>query len=317
VEQPPTIDILMATFNGESWINVQLATIFAQDYPYWQLIIRDDGSTDSTREQIKWWRDRYPNKIHFVDEDDPTNLGVARNFSALLHASTAPYSVLASWDDVWYPDRLSKMIVTIRGYENELGTNHPLLLHSALRMVKGNLQEIDGSAHRHQGLVPYRKIGLGTLCLENQVYGCTIMLNCALREIGKDIPAQASCEDWWLALVATCFGTIIYLPRITIDWRRHGKNDSATHALRASMLFFARNPLVHIRSFLSKTEPNRAIIGVFLERFFGQLKATDRDTLQGFLNLPNSSWLQRRALLVRHRILYSSLIRSVGLLLLV
>ena len=47
------IVILMATYQGENYLEEQLDSIVAQDYPYWELMVCDDGSTDRTMEILQ------------------------------------------------------------------------------------------------------------------------------------------------------------------------------------------------------------------------------------------------------------------------
>lgn len=47
------IDILMATYNGEKYLEEQLASIENQTYTHWRLVVHDDGSTDKTWEILK------------------------------------------------------------------------------------------------------------------------------------------------------------------------------------------------------------------------------------------------------------------------
>lgn len=47
------IDIAMATYNGEKFIEEQIKSIQAQTYQNWHLYISDDGSSDNTIEIIK------------------------------------------------------------------------------------------------------------------------------------------------------------------------------------------------------------------------------------------------------------------------
>ena len=47
------VDILMSTFNGQEFLAEQLNSIRKQTYKNWNLIIRDDGSYDSTILMIK------------------------------------------------------------------------------------------------------------------------------------------------------------------------------------------------------------------------------------------------------------------------
>ena len=70
------IQILMSTYNGEKYIRTQLNSILEQEYQDFDLLIRDDGSTDHTREIIKEYAENYPNITWYAGE----NLGVQKSF---------------------------------------------------------------------------------------------------------------------------------------------------------------------------------------------------------------------------------------------
>ena len=53
------VQVLMSTYNGEKYIKTQLDSILAQDYEEIDLLIRDDGSTDSTREILSAYAKKY------------------------------------------------------------------------------------------------------------------------------------------------------------------------------------------------------------------------------------------------------------------
>jgi glycosyltransferase involved in cell wall biosynthesis len=315
--EPPVVDILMATYNGETWLDVQLASIFAQDFADWHILVRDDASTDGTRSILRAWRDRFPMKITIMDEDDPKNLGVAGNFSALMAASAAPYVMLASWDDVWYPNKVSQALSAVSALEARRGTHTPLLVHTDLRMVDSNLRELHRSALKYRGMVPSRNPSIGRFCLENTAYGCTIIANRTLIEMAIPIPDAAACEDWWLALVATAFGEIVFRPEQTIDWRRHGANDSGVSSFLSSIKSVVISPAEHRRSFYSKIQPNRRIVRAFRDSFEDRLSPQVRSALDAFLELPDLGFWARRVAILRHRIWYSSRTRMIGLLVMV
>ena len=44
----PKIEILMATYNGETYIREQIDSIINQTYKNWVLLVRDDNSKDNT-----------------------------------------------------------------------------------------------------------------------------------------------------------------------------------------------------------------------------------------------------------------------------
>jgi len=309
----------MTNYQGESWSDVQIATIVAQDYDDWHLLIRDDGSTDRTLDILRSWRDRFPNKIAILDEHNPQNLGVVGNISALMTASSAPYAMFSSWDDVWYRDKVSNAVRAMRSLEARHGAECPLLIYTDLRMVDANLHELHPSTLKHLGHVPSRNRTVGHFCLENTAYGCTFIVNRALLQLGNPIPKAARVEDWWLALVAAAFGVIEARPEVSLDWRRHGVNVSnqlLPLPLLASLRSVITDPLRHRRAFYAKLEANQELIQAFLDSFDGRLSSRDRATLQAFLALPKLGFWARRRAILQHRIFYSSFTRTAGLLLL-
>ncbi len=307
----------MATYHGESWADVQIATIVAQDYEDWRLLIRDDGSTDRTLNILRRWRDRFPDKIAILDEHNPRNLGITGNFSALMSASSAPYVMFASWDDIWYRDKVSNALKAMRSLEAKYSANRPSLVHTDLRRVDANLHQVHPSELKHRGCVASRNRTVGRFCLENTVFGCALIVNRSLLELGTPIPSAAQSEDWWLALIAAAFGTIEFLPDVSLDWRRHGANDSdLSTSLIGSLRNLIAGPVAHRRTLYRNLAVNQEIVGAFLERFQDRLSESDRATVKAFLSLQHSGFWERRRAILKHRIFYTSWSRTAGLLLL-
>ena len=58
-----TIDILLATCNGEPFIAELLDSVLAQSVADWRLTVSDDGSTDCTVRILDAYRSRHPDRI--------------------------------------------------------------------------------------------------------------------------------------------------------------------------------------------------------------------------------------------------------------
>jgi glycosyltransferase involved in cell wall biosynthesis len=78
----PSIDILMATFNGETYVGAQIDSLLQQTFHDWHLIIRDDGSQDDTVGIIQRYSAQHPDKISLIKDGD-LNLGARSNFTRL------------------------------------------------------------------------------------------------------------------------------------------------------------------------------------------------------------------------------------------
>lgn len=61
--------------------------------------------------------------------------------------------------------------------------------------------------------------------IENIVTGCTAVFNRTLRQMAiKELPEYTFMHDWWLYLIATCYGSVVYDETPHIKYRQHGDN---------------------------------------------------------------------------------------------
>ena len=85
------VNILLSTYNGEQYLKEQVKSIQDQTYRDWQLLIRDDGSTDGTVEIIQELVAQ-DERIRFINQGAIENLGVIKSFHALLKYEKADFS---------------------------------------------------------------------------------------------------------------------------------------------------------------------------------------------------------------------------------
>ncbi len=130
-----TAVILLSTYNGEKYLAAQLDSIISQHFQDWLLIIRDDGSNDSTIAIINHYKQK-DNRIVF-HKDEKGNLGADNSFAELLMiAPESNYYSFADQDDVWEANKLTLAITTLQAQNN----HEPLLCHCDLRVVDKNLK---------------------------------------------------------------------------------------------------------------------------------------------------------------------------------
>lgn len=220
-----TVYILLATYNGEAYIEEQLDSIVKQKLSNWRLIIRDDGSKDRTISIINKFA-KFDERI-IVIRDDINDRGAKNNFSTLLHCVKKynPYYLCFSdQDDLWDSDKLLVEFEKIKEKENKFGPQTPILIHTDLEVVDENMRQICNSFMNYHGVAHKTHMQLEYLLIQNFVTGCTLMFNRALFNLSVPIPKCVVMHDWWIALCASAFGYIFFIPDATVRYRQHASN---------------------------------------------------------------------------------------------
>lgn len=101
-----TISVVMATYNGETYLTEQIDSILQQKKQPIEIIVIDDCSTDKTWEILSLYSKRDNNiKIY----KNKQNIGVNGTFLAALKKATGDLIFIADQDDIWLTDKIEKM----------------------------------------------------------------------------------------------------------------------------------------------------------------------------------------------------------------
>ena len=241
----------MSTYNGSLYLPEQLASIIGQTHRAWRLVIRDDGSSDSTISIIEDCARRDP-RISVV-RSDGGNLGPWASFGRLLALAKSlvePHIFLSDQDDVWLRDKIESQLELLRSAERALGENTPILVHSDLEVVDDALRPVHPSFVEYQRTSYDRDDPLSTLLIHNAIVGCTIGFNRPLLDFAVPVP-PGSPHDWWLALCASAIGRIVGTKNQTVRYRQHGSNAIGARARHAFLPELLRHPARFIRSTLA------------------------------------------------------------------
>ena len=214
-----TVDILMATYNGERYLEEQIRSIQAQTFTGWHLLVSDDCSTDRTLEIIQ----------HLATEDDRIRLvssgtrkgGAKENFFYLMSQSTADYVFFCDQDDVWLPD---KMALSLEHMLKNAIAGKPNCLYTDLAIVDRRLNTMYESRFAKAGVSG--KDNFASLLFENRLTGCTVLVDRALlRRAMKCFNLESVImHDWWVGLIAVSQGRLIRFERATMLYRQHEAN---------------------------------------------------------------------------------------------
>lgn len=207
------VQVIMSTYNGERYIKKQLDSIIKQDMPV-SLYIRDDGSTDGTLDIIKEYESLYDN-ISYIKGN---NIGVVKSFFELFKDASddADYIALADQDDIWFPDKISRAIKELSA-KNQ---NKPLLYCAEQTLIDADDNELTVNM-----MTVHKRPGFGNAVVENIATGCTCVFNKSMLKLLKEYqPEYTIMHDWWIYMLASSMGEVIYDERPCMYYRQHGNN---------------------------------------------------------------------------------------------
>jgi glycosyltransferase involved in cell wall biosynthesis len=310
IEKIAEVDILMATYNGEKYLDAQIQSILKQTYQHFRILICDDHSKDGTKSLIEKYLKDHPNKIFKIDT--PVNLGAKGNFSFLMEHVSANYIMFSDQDDLWIEDKIAKTLNQMKILEKLHGQNLPLLVHSDLKVVDKDCNLIDSSFWKYSNLKVYSYHKTNRFLIQNVVTGCTMMMNRNLCELAHPVPQESFMHDWWIALVASTFGKIGLVNEPTILYRQHGSNTlgakkfATWNFLRDGFKRFWKND----KNFQDQVAARVNQAKVLLERYQDRLKATDKQLIHDYIMLQTYPWFKKRVVVLRHGFFRSGFLRN-------
>lgn len=210
------VNILMSTYNGQQFLAEQIRSIQEQSYSDWTLFIRDDGSSDNTKEILKDF-EHQDSRIHLIDSDKSDNLGVIKSFHKLVNHDRADYYFFSDQDDVWLPNKLELSLKEAQNYLADL----PLMVYMDLKVVNQDLEIMTESMVKSQS--HHANTELVQELTENTVTGGVAMINHALAEMWQETD-DILMHDWYLALLASAFGNLVFIDQPGELYRQHSDN---------------------------------------------------------------------------------------------
>lgn len=281
------IQILLSAYNGERFLRTQLNSIARQCIEKKSLLIRDDGSIDSTYDILEYFHKNYP-WIHYYRG---SNLGVQKSYLELIKGSdpTADYIAFSDQDDQWHSEKLARAVQCLEILKKEYPKGTPLLYCSDAQPVDENLGKLNLEISR-----VVRKASFGNALVQNICTGCTAVANRELMELLRtylpDSPEKIIMHDWWLYLTASCFGAVFYDSESYILYRQHKGNTSKMKISRYELIKYRIERLF---------KPGGAVYrqaDEFMKTFYSKLCSREfqesLDLLENFLSGENQ-WKKR------------------------
>ncbi len=220
-----TVAVILATYNGEKYLEDQIGSILNQKDVSVQIFARDDGSADQTLKILKKFANNYPN-FHLLNNGITENKGIREGFIEILkwaisYPDNFTYFAFSDQDDFWLPEKLISAINEIKKSNNANGA----LYYSNKTIVDENLK-----VRYTENFTIYNDFS--DFYFVSNAYGCTMVIDRKLAILStKFVSTYSHFHDDWIHRLAICLGTdIIFDNNSYILYRQHNSNFCGTFA---------------------------------------------------------------------------------------
>lgn len=219
-DQRVMVSVAITTYNGAKYLREQLDSIYAQTLPPEEVIVCDDGSTDTTISILE----EYHRTKGLIYSINPHNVGYSANFFQAISLCKGDYVALSDQDDVWFPTKLEESISALSQIQGA-------------GVISSQAQDTDASLNplpikESWGIAKEDQSVYASLISSRYSQGCTLMLNRAfinlfLPIVSANIRVFAQYPyDAIIGMIAVSIATKHNIPKPLMYYRRHDANVS-------------------------------------------------------------------------------------------
>ncbi|HEX2950569.1 MAG TPA: glycosyltransferase [Armatimonadota bacterium] len=209
------VSVLTVTYNHEKYIAQAIESVLLQktDFDY-EMVLGEDRSTDSTREIIQGYQEKYPDRVRLLPVED--KLGMSRNYIRTWKACRGEYIAFLDGDDYWTSEhKLQKQV--------DFLDSHP---ECSICFHRGALISVDGSVEPYIG--PSENMNdiltLKDLLPGNFMPNCSVMFRNGLINELPEGYCDLGIPDWPIHILNARNGMIGYIKEVMTVWRQHPKS---------------------------------------------------------------------------------------------
>ena len=205
------ISVLIPCYNAEKFIQRSIDSVLSQSYSELELVIVDDGSTDSTAKIINSYQD---SRIKIISLE--SNLGIVKALNIGLDACRGTYIARMDADDICLEDRLAKQSYYLDNNAEVVAVGSSVInFNEAGQQVEINYP------------TDHSSILLNLLLFERNICHPSVMFRANVIEKGIKYKEQYNlCEDYDLWFQLSRIGKLANIERPLLKYFRGGSQSS-------------------------------------------------------------------------------------------
>lgn len=214
VNRTPTVSVIIPTFNRPDRLRTALASVFAQEYRDFQIIVVNDGSTPVEPVIADFNHD---GRITLITHDRNRGLAASRN-TGLRHA-TGTYVCYLDDDDRFLPDHLRTLVTQLEAGDCKVAYTDAWRVHE--QIVGETISESGRDRPYAEEFNPHQ------LLIGNYIpVLCVMHARACLDEVGGFDESLFVHEDWDLWIRMATRYPFVHIPKTTAEftWRVDGSS---------------------------------------------------------------------------------------------
>ena len=245
----PTLSIALATFNGEKYLPRQLKSLVQQRSPITELVVTDDGSSDTTVPQLREFAATAPFPVHIFQNSE--RLGYRVNFMRAAAACTGDLIAFCDQDDVWHPENTNLVAHAFGDPEVMLVFHNADLIDERGRRKGKLFSQKDAKVYLPLSIKPWMIVPGVVQALRRPLLRFT-----SLHPLSIDpyCPTEPMSHDLWYPFWASVLGKIAYIPDALVEYRQHDENTSGWP--HASWLAYLHENIVNAEEYTAANVVN-------------------------------------------------------------
>jgi glycosyltransferase involved in cell wall biosynthesis len=211
-----SVSIAMATYNGEKFLEPQLASIRAQTRQPMEMVVCDDASADETVGVLEEFATRAPFEVRLVRNE--VRLGWAENFMSAARLCRGDVIAWCDQDDVWMPEKLARCLE-----EFERDPAVVMVVHSRQigNWVNRGKPVSRGPRRREVYTSASLPIKIGARGNATVVSRRVLEIGDALAPTLPGVFERFRSHDMWTSILAGAVGKVVLIPDVLVQYRQH------------------------------------------------------------------------------------------------
>lgn len=243
VSERPLVSVIIPVFNRAAIIAQAIESVLSQTYPRIQLIVVDDGSTDTTASVLQ----SFDSQIEWCTQQN-AGPGAARNRG--MQMAKGEIIAFQDSDDAWSPSKIERQVSVLDRVSDSIPC---CLCNATLRMMDGS----EVTSFDHAAIHPRYEEGIWTNAAEvlitrfllfNQAVA---IRSSALKKIGGFDEELRYLEDLDLALRLSLMGPFAFIRQPLVTYRHGSPGSLAAEALERKVTLKEYELKVRRRTYLA------------------------------------------------------------------